>query len=185
MSFKDKMKGLQEKLHEAREKDKVINQLNGERKSTFHGKIQQTVGKIPAGSHVKLSFNPDLKTLNMNKKDITITLPYDRVLSFRVEDETTLAKSGGTVGRAMVGGALFGGTGAVVGGMSGKGNTKTRWIATLSYQDKEGNEKELQFVECSNLGSDYDSKNKSPQAKWFEKTIANIISANQEDVTEL
>ena len=46
---------------------------------------------------------------------------YNEIISSEiVEDGTTITKSGASVGRALVGGVLLGGVGAVVGGLSGK-----------------------------------------------------------------
>lgn len=54
---------------------------------------------------------------------------YDSIIDYElIEDGSTLTKGGVSIGRAVVGGALFGETGAVLGGISGK--TKTIPLCT-------------------------------------------------------
>ena len=64
--------------------------------------------------------------------DVTITgkvkslkiFDYSEIIDFElIEDGTSITKGG--IGRALVGGALFGGVGAIVGGTTGKRKTKT------------------------------------------------------------
>lgn len=56
--------------------------------------------------------------------------PYSELINFELnEDGETVTKGG--MGRAVVGGALFGGTGAIVGGVTGKRKNNT--IATSMY----------------------------------------------------
>lgn len=76
-------------------------------------------------------------SLSINKKDncLTITsrifkqpqvhLNFDQILTYNIVDEKTiLEKQKSVVGRAIVGGVLLGGVGAIIGGMSGLGNKK-------------------------------------------------------------
>ena len=150
----------------------------------FLGESLQPIGKIPSGKTVGLTLKPTEQVLNIHYDKIDITLPYDRIRGFKLEDETTLAKSGSTIGRALVGGALFGKTGAVVGGMSGKGNTKTKWIATLSYVDKDGNPQELAFIQWGLTGH-YEGATKQYAVAQFESKVNEIVSRYSEDITEL
>ena len=155
-----------------------------EKYTAFCGNSLQPIGKIPMKGFCKLSLKPEERILNIRHEKIDISLPYDRIKSFSVEDETTLAKSGSGLGGAIVGGALFGGVGAIVGQNSKKGKTKVKWIATLTYEDKEGNIQELYFVETGVTGL-YDGNKKSLVASKFEKVINKICSDNSEDITEL
>lgn len=61
------------------------------------------------------------------KKKKKVVYPQDCLLSFEYkEDDYSLTKGGSSIGKAVVGGALFGGVGAVVGGVTGKKKTKDK-----------------------------------------------------------
>ncbi|WP_369118163.1 hypothetical protein [Enterococcus thailandicus] len=61
------------------------------------------------------------------KKKKKVVYSQDSLLSFEYkEDDYSLTKGGASIGKAMVGGALFGGVGAVVGGVTGKKKTKDK-----------------------------------------------------------
>jgi len=64
-----------------------------------------------------------VKNKGMFKKDVSCR--YDDILSFDLIDEGTTVTSGG-LGRALVGGALFGPLGALVGGTTGKKKQNTK-----------------------------------------------------------
>lgn len=150
----------------------------------FLGETLQPIGKIPAGAVTGLSLKPDQEALNIHHDKIDITLPYERIISFRLEDETTLAKSGSGLGGAIVGGALFGGAGAIVGQKMKKGKTKTKWVATLTYKDKDGNTQELNFIERGLTGY-YEGEIKNWSASQFEDTVNKIAGRYGDDITEL
>ena len=151
----------------------------------FVGESLQPIGKIPLGVNVGLTLKPDSKVLNIHYDKTDITLPYDRIRGFRLESETTLAKSGSTIGRGLIGGALAGSTGAIVGGMSAKGNTKTKWIGTLLYEDKEGNLQELSFIEWGLPNGYYTGDIKHDGGARFEQQIQKIAYRCGDDITEL
>lgn len=165
-------------------KSKEEKAMKKEASLSFVGESLQPIGKIPSGKTVGLTLKPDEQVLNIHFDKIDITLPYRRIRGFKLENETTLAKSGNTIGRALVGGALFGGTGAMVGGMSAKGKTNTKWIGTLSYLDKEGNPQELLFVQWGLTGH-YEDATKHYGASLFENKVNEIVSRFAEDITEL
>ena len=150
----------------------------------FIGESLQQIGKIASGKTVGLTLDPENEVLKIHHDKIDITLSYDRIRGFKLEDETTLAKSGSVIGRAIVGGTLFGSTGALVGGMSAKGKTNTKWIGTLSYIDKEGNFQELAFIQWGITGH-YEGTTKHYGASQFESKINEIVSRYTEDITEL
>lgn len=150
----------------------------------FLGESLQAIGKIPAGACVGLTLKPSEAVLNIHHDKIDITLPYERLRGFKLADEVTLTKSGSGLGGAIVGGALFGVGGAIVGQNAKKGKTKVRWIGTLSYVDKEGNAKELNFIQWGVTGY-YEDENKQWVASKFENTINEIVSRYGEDITEL
>lgn len=165
-------------------KNKKKKDSKKEKYNTFMGETMQSIGKIPMGQPVGLTLKSDKEVLNIHHDKIDITLPYNRIRGFKLESETELAKSGSTIGRALVGGALFGGTGAVVGSISAKGRTNTKWIATLSYVDKEGNPQELNFIQWG-LTSYYEDASKHYGASQFENNVNNIASRYADDITEL
>lgn len=160
---------------------KAEKAIKAESKTKFTGTTMQQIGKLQQGWTVDLSLDPTDKKLHISnaKSEIDITIPYARLRGFRLEDETTLAQSGSTIGRAIVGGVLFGKTGAIVGSMSGKGNTKTKWYATLRYEDKSGEEQELLFEELFSFA------NKNPDSAKFERRVNEIAASNGDDITEL
>lgn len=150
----------------------------------FMGESLQPIGKIPAGKCVALTLKPSDQVLNVHYDKIDITLPYERLRGFRVDDEVSLSKSGSGLGGAIVGGALFGVGGAIVGQNAKKGKTKVKWIATLSYIDKDGNTQELNFIQWGISGY-YDGDVKHFGASQFENVINDIVSRYGEDITEL
>jgi hypothetical protein len=172
------------KSKEEKERIKQEKELKKEASIIFMGESLQPIGKIPAGKTVGITLLPNDEKLNIHYDGVDITLPYERIRGFRLEDETTLAKSGNTIGRAVVGGALFGKTGAVVGGMSAKGNTNTKWIGTLSYVDKEGNLQELAFIQWGLTGH-YEGATKHYGASKFENKANEIVARYGEAITEL
>ena len=162
-------------------KSKEDKDHKADRSVLFTGTTLQPLGKIQQGWIVELTLDPDERKLHLKNKQACadITIPYERLRGFDLEDETTLAKSGGTLGRALVGGALFGAAGAVVGGMSGKGKTKTKWYGSLSYEDKDGNPQELHFEEFLSF------KNVNPASLQFKNRVNAIAAGNRQDITEL
>lgn len=172
-------------------KNKVSKEEKQQKKATkqessalFLGDALQPIGKIPVNGACGLSLVPEDKVLKIHHDKTDITLPYERIRSFKVDNETTLAKAGSGLGGAIVGGALFGGAGALVGQNMKKGKTQTKWIGILTYEDKEGNVKELAFIERGITGL-YDGANKSFSATNFENVVNRIASDAGEDITEL
>ena len=148
------------------------------------GTSLQPIGKIPLNAYCAITLKPKEQTLIIGSGKTSITLPYERIRSFSIENETTLAKSGMGLGGALVGGILFGGAGAIVGQNAVKGKTNTKWIGTLTYEDKEGNLQELSFLEMGLTGP-YDGKQRSYSAQKFEETVNAITARTGEDITEL
>lgn len=159
-------------------------QQKKEKSVMFLGESMQPIGKIPSGKCVGLTLKPVDQVLNLHHDKIDITLPYARLKGFKLEDEVTLAKSGSGIGGAIVGGALFGGVGAIVGQNAKKGATNVKWIGTLSYEDKEGNLQELYFIQWGMTGH-YEGATKNYAAAQFENTVNEIVARNSEDITEL
>jgi len=174
-------------LFKSKEEKEQIRQKKEQKKEAgvmFIGDSLQPIGKIPMNGACGLRLKPAERVLNIHHDKTDITLPYERIKGFRVEDETTLAKAGSGLGGAIVGGALFGGAGAIVGQNLKKGSTKVKWIATLTYEDKEGVTQELLFIERGITGL-YDGDKKSNQAIMFENVVNKVASNCGEDITEL
>lgn len=169
---------------EEKEQKQKEKQVKKENSLMFLGDTLQPIGKIPQNVCVGISLNPVKECLNIHYEKIDISLPYERIISFKVDSEVNLAKSGGTIGRALAGGLLFGNTGAIVGGMSGKGKTTIKWFGTLLYYDKNENQKELNFLESKITGY-YEGANKSLSASQFEECVNKIASRYADDITEL
>lgn len=172
------------KTKEEKEMRRKEKELEKEKKLMFFGDTMQSIGKIPMGKPVGLTLKPDKEVLNIHHDKIDITLPYERIKGFKIDNEVNLAKSGGTIGRSLVGGALFGGTGAIIGGISGKGNTTIKWFATLNYEDKDGNMCELNFIQRMLTGY-YEGEQKHWGAAQFENKVNEIVSRYAENITEL
>lgn len=155
-----------------------------EKSVMFMGESLQPIGKIAAGKCVGLTLKPADQVLNIHHDKIDITLPYERLKGFKLEDEITLAKSGSGLGGAIVGGALFGVGGAIVGQNMKKGKTDVKWVATLSYEDKEGNPQTLNFIQWGITGH-YEGSVKHWGASQFENAVNEIVARYGDDVTEL
>lgn len=155
-----------------------------EKKAIFQGETQQTIGNIPIGKLVMLKLDPANEKLLITFGSTEIALPYSRITGFAVESETNLVNGKVSVGGAVVGAALFGGVGALIGANKNKGKTKNKWYASLTYIDKAGNPQELLFVEYA-LISPYDKQGKSINALNFTAAVMGIVSRYQESITEL
>lgn len=176
--------GLFTKTAEEKAQKKQEKQSKQEKAAIFLGDALQPIGKIPVNGACGLSLKPEERVLNIHHDKTDITLPYERIKSFKVENETTLAKSGSGLGGAIIGGALFGSAGAIVGQNIKKGKTQVKWIAILSYEDKEGNLQQLSFIERGLTGL-YEGDTKSFSAMSFENVVNRIASDCGEDITEL
>ena len=172
------------KTPEEKEQKKQEKTARKESWTTFIGTALQPIGKIPMNAVCGITLKPAEQKLMIGSNKTSITLPYERIRSFKVENETTLAKSGMGLGGAIVGGILFGGAGAIVGQNAVKGKTNTKWIGILTYEDKEGNLQELSFLEIGLTGP-YNGKQKSYSSQKFEEIVNNITSRLGENITEL
>lgn len=89
-------------------------------------------------------------TLSKNKA----TLPMNRVTDVYWGIETEIAsKNKSVIGRAVAGGLLFGGMGAIVGAVSGvqpKQIKKNRTVFIISYTSSDGQDNFLQFEDTRN-----------------------------------
>ncbi|WP_079709961.1 hypothetical protein [Paraliobacillus ryukyuensis] len=89
------------------------------------GKKYKNVDFKPTQKGTIVSFDDNSKKLaimpTVGKLKEEHLINYDNIVDFElIEDGESLAKGG--IGRALVGGALFGGAGAIVGGITGRKN---------------------------------------------------------------
>lgn len=174
------------KTNEEKEIIKKQKEFKKEKNSIYLCAPLQAIGQIPRNEHIMISLSPEKECMIFKylKTKEEISLPYNRIINFKIENQVSLQKSDGTIKNALIGGFLFGETGAIIGSTKGKGNTSINWFATLNYKDKEGNEKELVFVEETIIGR-YTKKNQDLNSIEFEKTVNKIISKYSEKITEL
>lgn len=158
--------------------------MKKESKVAFFGKTLQPIGHIPAGTSVILALEPKQKKLIIRYEKSPIALPYERIISFILDSEDNLLNGGHAGARALAGGILFGAAGAVIGAASAKNKSAKKWIGVLSYKDKEGNVKSLNFLQ-DGFSAPYDGKEKHYGAAQFEATVNNIVTKNSEIITEL
>ena len=111
--------------------------------------VQHDVGTIPSGSAVEVSLYDDHIELSCPAAKTPIKLAYDQITDvFFGYREELVEKSKSVIGRAVAGGLLFGGVGAVVGATSGIGNKTAKHIdkyLVISYKSKDGTDKFLEF----------------------------------------
>ena len=158
-----------------KEEKKREKELKKESKVAFFGKSLQPIGHIPAGATVVLALEPEQKKLIIRYEKAPIALPYERIISFILDSEDRLLSGGNAGARALVGGVIFGSAGAVVGAASAKNKSTKRWIGVLSYKDKKGNIKSLDFLQ-DGFSAPYDGKEKHYGAAQFEAMVNNIFS---------
>lgn len=115
------------------------------------------------------------------KKHEPITLQYSQITDVFYGQETEVVKKDRSViGRAVAGGLLFGGVGAVVGGMSGVGKKEkevTRLLLIISYTSKDGEEAFLQFEDTRRY--------KGPKLAAKLRELCGIEPEKAEEVTAL
>lgn len=87
------------------------------------------------------------------KADQLKTLRYDQIKDVvYTSDIQTISESKSPIGRAIAGGLLFGGTGAIVGAISGVGTKEKKeykFYLIINYTSKTGEDKFLQYEDQS------------------------------------
>lgn len=85
------------------------------------------------------------------------TIRYDQITDVAFEsDFQKVAVSKSPIGRAVAGGLLFGGAGAIVGAVSGttkKERTEIKFRLIIAYTSKDGEDKFLEYEDLSLLGN--------------------------------
>lgn len=171
-------KKTEEEKMEQRNKQKEKN----ERYASFMGTTVQNIGPIARGSIVTISLDPQNRKLIISWAKTKLEIPYEHIIGFSLDDEVSLSKGKTSLGGAVIGGALFGPAGALIGASRKKGNTDVEWIGTLRYYSKDGSQQELNFIEYGILGN-YTGKNKNTTHAFFEKSVNNIVTGNVSETT--
>ncbi len=112
-----------------------------------HFKLLENVAMFSKGYMYEVAlYDTYLEITSLQKK--TVTLNYNQITDVFYGVETELKnKPKSVIGRAAIGGLLFGTTGAIVGAISGNNNqTKERhFYFIISYVGSDGVDKYLQF----------------------------------------
>ena len=143
----------------------------------------QDLGPIKADTDVvDVALYDDHLELKANlKKHEPITLQYSQITDVFYGQETEVVeKDRSVIGRAVAGGLLFGGVGAVVGGMSGVGKKEkkvTRLLFIISYTSKSGEDAFLQFEDTRRY--------KGPKLAAKLRELCGIEPEKAEEVTAL
>lgn len=170
-----------------------IKQNDKDRKVKFEGIALQSVGVIPRGSKVTLMLNPEMENITIKyDKDISITLPYTRVLGFRVEytienaDDKAAKLTGSVLSSGLLGRGVVGKAGRLAGDMMMVlRKTKAIWIGVLIYKDKNGETNELSFFSHEQDLEFNQKPNKSYEDEVFEHTVNLIALRNNAEMMEL
>ena len=93
-----------------------------------------------------LSFNDNTQTFIINKpKNIKLLYRYDQIVDFELLDDGASITKGG-LGRAVVGGLLFGGVGAIVGGMTGSKTVCKSLQVKITFMDSPHQTEYLTYI---------------------------------------
>lgn len=119
----------------------------------------QDVAQFKKGWSIEVALYDDHLTLTaIGSKLSPIDLNYAKITDVYHGIETELVeKKKSVIGRALVGGALFGGVGAVVGSVSGSGSKQAKEYNTyfiISYKASDGTDAFLQFEDVRKYKGD-------------------------------
>ena len=112
-------------------------------------KLLDSVGAHKVGDMCEVRLFEDHLIIHAPFVKQEIKLSYGKIVDVFYGDKTEpITSKKSVIKRAIVGGVLTGGIGAVVGGMSGIGDKQkrqTRRVLVISYRETDGKEKFLQF----------------------------------------
>lgn len=110
---------------------------------------EHDIGAIRKGDMTDIALYDDHLALSNLTVKTPITLQYSQITDvFYGYREQLIEKEKSIIGRAVVGGLLFGGVGAVVGAVSGTGKKEVKQIdpyLIISYTAKDGTDQFLEF----------------------------------------
>ena len=145
-------------------------------------KILHPLGRISEGLMVEVALYDDhleLKAPFMGGQPITLNYSQITDVYYGIEDEI-VEKNKSVIGRAVVGGVLFGGVGAIVGAASGTGKKEKkvrRFLFVVSYTSLTGEDAFLQFEDTRLY--------KGVKLSKKLKELCGVQDAPQEDLTAL
>lgn len=120
------------------------------------------IGQIKAGVMVDLRLYVDHLALKNYTVKQPITLNYSQITDVFYGFTTEIQeKNKSTIGRAMAGGLLFGGAGAIVGAMTANGKKEkkvSKLMLIISYTSSKGEECFLELQDCSFKGKKISAK---------------------------
>lgn len=109
--------------------------------------LKESVGTLTAGNMVNVELYED--HLDIKEIKNSVSLRYDQITDVFYGMETEIInKNKSVIGRAVAGGLLFGGVGAVVGAVSGTGTKDKKerhFYFIISYTSSSGDDKFIQF----------------------------------------
>lgn len=141
-------------------------------------KILEDVGGLGKNNAVNVVLYEDHLTLSNAMVKQPITLNYSQITDVFHGYMKDIQDRGKTmIGRALAGGLLFGGAGAIVGAMTAKEKTVTKLMFIISYTSSKGEECFLQFEDARKY------KGKKLSAKL--KELCNIEDKEPETITTL
>jgi hypothetical protein len=113
-----------------------------------HFKLIENIGNFTKGYMYEVAlYNDHLEVISLQKKKLILN--YNQITDVFYGMETELkSKPKSVIGRAAVGGILFGGVGAVVGAISGNGQKKIKeryFYFIISFNGSDGQDGYLQF----------------------------------------
>lgn len=122
-------------------------------------KVDTEIGALKKGNTVKISLYDEYLQISQDFPKQDIKLNYSKISSvYYGKQEEVIEKDKSMIGRAVAGGLLFGGAGAIVGAMTGLGKKQTKtstMVFVISYKSTEGNDDFLAFVDpfSTNMGA--------------------------------
>ena len=144
-------------------------------------KIEHDLGEFKTGFAVDVSLYEDHLTLKNFAVKQPITLNYSQITDVFHGFQTEIQeKNKSIIGRAAMGGILFGGAGAIVGAMTAQGKKEkkvTKLMFIISYTSSQGEECFLQFEDTRHY------KGKKLSEKLRE--LCNISEKEPETITQL
>lgn len=112
-------------------------------------KTVDKIGNLGANNMVEVALYEDRLTISSPMIKQEITLNYNQITDVSYGTQTQIVeKNKSVIGRAIGGGLLFGGIGAIVGAVSGSGVKEKKehhFYFIVSYTSQDGEDKFLQF----------------------------------------
>lgn len=136
------------------------------------------VGQLKGGNMVGLALYDDHLELSAPMSPTPISLSYTQITDVYHGIETEIKeKNKSVIGRALVGGLLFSGVGAVVGAISGAGTKQTKTNKTvfiISYTASSGEDAFLKFEDTRHYKGTKINKKLRELCKISELIITNL-----------